>query len=155
MITADFILSACAIIRKNNEVLLAKKIEKLHPAGLEGKWHFPGGVVENRETLEEALRREMREELGIEIEINELVGIGHNFNPNWKGKRNYAVLVYFECFPKSKKIRPSDDIVDVKWVKGKEISEHLKDMERMLGDDVKKYLAKLIGSELNGCNRNR
>ena len=84
MITADFVLAACAIIRKNDEVLLAKKIEKPHPAGLEGKWHFPGGVVKPGETLEEALRREMREEIGIEIEINELIGVAHTFNPNWK-----------------------------------------------------------------------
>jgi len=143
MIAADFILAACAIIRKNNEILLAKKIEKPHPAGLEGKWHLPGGVVKVGETLEEALKREMREEIGIEIEINELVGVGNSFNPNWKGKRNYAVLVYFECFPKSEKFRPSDDIVEVKWVKGEEIYKHLKDIERILGDDVKKYLDKL------------
>jgi len=143
MITADFNVIVCAILRKNNEILLGKKIEGPHPVGLGGKWHLLGGVVEKRETLEEALRREMREELGVEIEINELIGVGYSFNPNWKGKRNYAVQVYFECFPKSEKFKPSDDVAEVKWVKGTEIGKYLKEIEHTLPNDVKEYLNKL------------
>jgi len=143
MITAEFNVIVVAVLRKNNEILLGQKIEGPHPVGLGGKWHFPGGVVEKRETLEEALRREMREELGIEIEINDLIGVGHSFNPNWKGKRNYAVQVYFECFPKSDNLKPSSDVVDVKWVKEREIGKYLKDIEHTLPNDLKIFLNNL------------
>ena len=85
----------------------------------------------------------MREELGIEIEINDLIGVGHSFNPNWKGKRNYAVQVYFECFPKSDNLKPSSDVVDVKWVKEREIGKYLKDIEHTLPNDLKIFLNNL------------
>jgi 8-oxo-dGTP pyrophosphatase MutT (NUDIX family) len=143
MITADFRVIAVAVIRRGNEILLGKKVDRPHPEGLSGKWFFPGGVVDKGETLEEALKREMREEIGAEIEVNELIGVGQTFCPNWKGKRLYAVEVYFECFTKTDKFKPSDDIVDVKWVKGKEIWEYVKDMEHLIPNNLKKYLDKL------------
>ncbi len=55
---------ACALIDADGRVLVARRPEGRHMAGL---WEFPGGKVEDCETPEDALIRELREELGIEV----------------------------------------------------------------------------------------
>lgn len=53
----------CGFIEKNNKVLLARRPLHKNSGGL---WEFPGGKVQEGESLEEALARELREELCIE-----------------------------------------------------------------------------------------
>ncbi len=58
------IVAACVLLNEARELLIAKR-----PPGrpLAGLWEFPGGKVEQGEQPEDALIRELREELGIEI----------------------------------------------------------------------------------------
>lgn len=55
---------ACALVDADGRVLLAQRPEGKSLAGL---WEFPGGKLEPGETPEDALIRELREELGIEV----------------------------------------------------------------------------------------
>ncbi len=55
---------AAALVNSDNQVLLAQRPEGKRVAG---KWEFPGGKVENGETPEAALARELQEELGITV----------------------------------------------------------------------------------------
>lgn len=56
------LVAACALIDTDGRILLAQRPEGKNLAGL---WEFPGGKVESGETPEEALIRELQEELGI------------------------------------------------------------------------------------------
>jgi len=58
----------CGIILKDSKVLVTQRSEKMQ---LALKWEFPGGKIEASETDEQCLHRELKEELGIEIEILE------------------------------------------------------------------------------------
>lgn len=64
------IVVAAALIDESGSILLQQRAPGRAMAGL---WEFPGGKVEAGETPEHALRRELREELGIEILADALV----------------------------------------------------------------------------------
>jgi ADP-ribose pyrophosphatase YjhB (NUDIX family) len=65
---------AAAIFDESGEnVLLIKRRDN-------GKWEPPGGVLELAETIEDGLRREVREETGAEIDIGPLTGVYKNMN---------------------------------------------------------------------------
>jgi 8-oxo-dGTP diphosphatase len=58
------LVAACALVDSDNRVLLARRPEGKKMAGL---WEFPGGKLQPGETPEQALIRELREELGIDV----------------------------------------------------------------------------------------
>jgi len=58
------LVAAVALVDRDNRVLIARRPEGKSLAGL---WEFPGGKVGPGESPEEALRRELAEELGIEV----------------------------------------------------------------------------------------
>ena len=59
-----------AVIERDDRFFLTRRHAGTH---LEGLWEFPGGKVDAGETHQEALRREIREELGATIEVHDLV----------------------------------------------------------------------------------
>lgn len=56
----------CAIILFNSQILVTQRSEKM---SLPLKWEFPGGKVEEGENVIECIKREIREEINIEIEV--------------------------------------------------------------------------------------
>jgi 8-oxo-dGTP diphosphatase len=63
------VLVVAALIERGGEVLVARRMEEGERAGL---WEFPGGKVEEGEGERAALARELREELGVRVQVGEL-----------------------------------------------------------------------------------
>jgi 8-oxo-dGTP diphosphatase len=64
--------------QKADQILIAKRPQHLHQGGL---WEFPGGKVAAGETVDQALKRELFEELGITvIQSQPLMQVEHNYS---------------------------------------------------------------------------
>jgi 8-oxo-dGTP diphosphatase len=96
-----------AIIKKDNLYLVAQRNRDKH-MGL--KWEFPGGKVETNETLQEALTREIHEELNIDINIYEKLA-----EERYKDSEINIVLHYFLCSIKDGTINLNEHEA-IEWV---------------------------------------
>ena len=83
-------LAVDGIIYENSKILLVKR--KVYP--FIGYWILPGGHVEYGETVERALKREMKEELGVSVRIKQIVGIYSN--PK-RDPRHHTVSISYFC----------------------------------------------------------
>ena len=96
-----------AIIRRDSKILITQRPGHVHLAGL---WEFPGGKVEPGESLAGALEREISEELGVQIRVNdEFFTIDHDYPT--KSVR----LHFFNCTILEGEVQPLD-VADLRWV---------------------------------------
>ncbi|TVR73094.1 MAG: (deoxy)nucleoside triphosphate pyrophosphohydrolase [Marinilabiliales bacterium] len=103
------IIVTCAIIEKDGMVLCAQRSGSMH---LPLKWEFPGGKKTEGESPEDCLRREIQEELGIEIGITGRLASNVHSYPG----RNPFELVPFRC-----RIKEGSPVArehrQIKWVR--------------------------------------
>jgi 8-oxo-dGTP diphosphatase len=110
-----------AIVLEKGEVLLVRR----NRAPALGQWSLPGGRVEWGETLREAIAREVREETGVDIEVEGLAGIAERILPDDAGKTEFHyVILDFWARPKSRDLTPGDDASDARWVPVAELNEY-------------------------------
>jgi 8-oxo-dGTP diphosphatase len=86
--TTLFVVAA-ALVSQANEILVQKRPEGKSMAGL---WEFPGGKVERHESPESALARELKEELGIDVDPENMVPVTFASEP--LGDKNLLLLLY-------------------------------------------------------------
>ncbi len=92
---------------------------------LKGYWSLPGGIVEAGEKLEDAIRREVQEETGLEVETLSVFEIFERIIPDAAGKAEYHyVLIDYLCRPSGGKLLAASDVSRVAWVPERELREY-------------------------------
>ena len=104
-----------AIIIKDNKYFIAKRAKGKH---LENMYEFPGGKLYTNETHEKGLKREIKEELDIEIDLIDKIG-EENFSDNIINVK----IHYYICSHKSGKITLNEH-QDSAWVTKEEFKNY-------------------------------
>ena len=102
--------TATAIIIKDNKVLLLKRNEE----PFKGKWDFCGGYVQENELPEETLKREIKEELNVEVKNLALI---NNFNgiAYWQ-KQDFPIITFAYVVEIDGEIKLNDENSEYIWV---------------------------------------
>ena len=111
------IIVAALVRNKSGELLFCKMPE--NRGVFPGQWGFPGGGIEKGETMTDGLRRELREEIGIEVEnINPLFfKDGRHTKTNTDGTETdlYMIFLLFECIAESDELDLNDEFDEYRW----------------------------------------
>jgi 8-oxo-dGTP diphosphatase len=106
------VIVVAAIIRKDGRILITRRPNDVHLAGL---WEFPGGKVEPGESLEVALQREILEELGIKIRVyDEFFRIDHDY------PRKSVRLHFFNCTVSEGEAQCLE-VAELQWIKPEDL----------------------------------
>lgn len=103
------------LIRDKGKLLISKRAKGSH---LEGFWEFPGGKLENGETLEQCLEREISEELGFRVRAEKaLLRASHEYEDR------VVILHFFSCEQIGGEPRPIQ-CEEIRWVAPDELSSY-------------------------------
>jgi len=113
------------IIERGRTVLIRRGTEPLL-----GEWSIPGGTLEIGETLEEAVRRELLEETGLEVRVLELIELFDRIyrepapaSANDRGPRFHYVIADYLCELVSGEPRAGSDVTDIALAREEELPQ--------------------------------
>jgi len=107
------------IVNQDGKILILREAATYGEGTQRGRYHMPGGRLQPGENFEEALRREVREETGLEVDIQYPLYVGE-WRPVIHGQPHQIVATFHVCTPKSNKITLSTEHDDFQWIKPSE-----------------------------------
>lgn len=101
------------LVEENSKILMVKR--RYEPG--KGLWSIPGGLVELGETVRDAAKREVKEETGIDVEIERLLGVLDDIVYDERGRVCYHyVLIDFFGHPTGGDLGAATDAGEVRWI---------------------------------------
>jgi len=110
-----YVVVAAAILERKGKILLTRRRLDVHQGGL---WEFPGGKREAGETLEQCLRRELKEELDIEVcDVRPFSTVRHRY-PEKEVELNVFTCSILQGEPKAL------ECMEIVWVHRQELASY-------------------------------
>ena len=106
------ILAVSAAVFRDARVLVGRRARE----PMNGRFSLPGGVVELGETLEEAVKRELQEEVGVEADVVAFNRFVEPIEREGNRVRAHFVIASFVARWRSGEARVSDEIDAVSWI---------------------------------------
>ena len=115
----------CPLIKNDGDYLLCKMAD--NRGVFPGQWALPGGGIEPGETMEEALRREIREELGEQLELTRISPWKFRDDtriktyPDGTQEEVYMIYLIFDCESSNREIIINDEFQSFQWINPNEL----------------------------------
>jgi len=107
------------VIHRHRALLIRRGHEPL-----KGEWSIPGGLLEVGEGLAEAVRRELKEETGLEVEPLEIVAAFDRIMRKGRRVKYHFVIIDYVCRLKGGRLRPASDVTDARWVRREDLPQY-------------------------------
>ena len=104
--------ASARVVVRDGKALIVKRAHDPR----KGEWSLPGGRVELGESLEDATRREIKEETGLDVDVGPLVEVFDRVHRLDGRIRYHFVIVDYLCIPRPGDACAGDDAEDVAWV---------------------------------------
>jgi len=128
------VLAVGAFILKNKKILIVKKspLEKIDG----GLWTIPGGKIKKKESIIDGLKREVKEE--VNLEILDFQWIGENV---FESNGFWFHAQHFLCHPKNGKVKLEKKLIAFHWLSKDEIENFIfpKNIKKRITEIFKKY----------------
>lgn len=127
------------ILNEKGEILLEKRAQSM--SSFPGYWCLPGGWMEWGERVEDAVKREVMEEIGVEVEVVKFVGKYFDTNTFPVKKYSRVALPHIcKIISGEPKVNQIEEVEEIKWINPKdalvlEIAYDQKDMIRYVVDN--------------------
>jgi 8-oxo-dGTP diphosphatase len=123
------IVGVGGVVVQDGRALIVKRAHEPR----KGEWSLPGGIVELGETLVDAVRREIREETGLEVAVGDVVEVFDRIHRDGTSVSSVSsvariqyhfVIVDYLCRPTGGTLRAADDADDVAWVASDDLERY-------------------------------
>ena len=110
-----------AVVVRDGKALIIKRAHEPR----KGEWSLPGGLLELGESLQDAVRREIKEETSLDIQVGPIIETFDRVHRDDQGRiRYHFVIVDFVCWPTGGEAVPGSDADGVAWVTAQEIDSY-------------------------------
>ncbi|HTH24354.1 MAG TPA: NUDIX hydrolase [Vicinamibacterales bacterium] len=110
-----------AVVVRDGKALVVKRAHEPR----KGEWSLPGGLLELGESLQDAVRREIKEETSLDIDVGPIIETFDRVHRDDHGKiRYHFVIVDFLCWANGGDAAPGSDADGVAWVTPAEIDDY-------------------------------
>jgi len=110
-----------AVVVRDGKALIIKRAHEPR----KGEWSLPGGLLELGESLQDAARREIKEETSLDVEVGPMIETFDRVHRDEQGKiRYHFVIVDFVCWPNGGEAAAGSDAEGVAWVMPDEIDAY-------------------------------
>ena len=109
-----------AVVVRDDRAVVIRRRHDPH----KGQWSLPGGRLELGESLVEAVRRELQEETGLDVQVGPVLEVFEWIERATDGIRHHFVIVDYLCTCRGGTLCAGDDAADAAWVREDDLERY-------------------------------